>query len=72
VRLNQALQHISLALGGEGGARLAWALALPTSLDNLLRRIRQLPACPLATPRVLGVDDWANRKGLSYGVTTRL
>jgi transposase len=67
VRLNQALQRISLALGGEGGARLAWALALPTSPDTLLRRIRQLPACPSATPRVLGIDDWANRKGRSYG-----
>ena len=66
-RLNHALQHISLAVGGEGGARLASALALPTSPDTLLRRIRQLPALPSATPRVVGIDDWAKRKGRSYG-----
>jgi transposase len=67
VRLNTALQHISLALGGEGGARLVCRLAMPTSPATLLRRIRQLPARPSATPRVLGIDDWANRKGRSYG-----
>jgi transposase len=67
VRLNRALQHLSLALGGEGGSRLACALALPTSPDTLLRRIRQLPSRPSATPRVVGIDDWAKRKGRSYG-----
>jgi transposase len=67
VRLNQRLQRISLALGGESGARLACALALPTSPDTLLRRIRQLPPLPSSTPRVVGIDDWAKRKGRSYG-----
>ena len=67
VRLNHALQRISLAVGGEGGARLARALALPTSPDTLLRRLRQLPSLPSATPRVVGIDDWAKRKGRSYG-----
>lgn len=67
VRLNQALQRLGLAVGGEGGARLAKALALPTSPDTLLRRIRQLPPLPSATPRVVGIDDWAKRKGRSYG-----
>jgi transposase len=67
VRLNTTLQRLSLAGGGEGGARLACALAMPTSPDTLLRRIRQLPARPSATPRVLGIDDWAKRKGRSSG-----
>jgi len=65
VRLNTALQRVSLALGGEGGARLACGLAMPTSPDTLLRRMRQLPSLPASTPRVLGVDDWAQRKGRS-------
>jgi transposase len=67
VRLNHALQRIRLAVGGEGGARLAGTLALPTSPDTLLRRLRQLPSRPAATPRVVGIDDWAKRKGRSYG-----
>jgi transposase len=67
VRLNHALQRIGVALGGEGGSRLACGLALPTSPDTLLRRIRQLPARPAATPRVVGIDDWAKRQGRSYG-----
>ena len=67
VRLNHTLQRISLALGGEGGARLACELVLPTSPDTLLRRIRQLPPRRSATPRVVGIDDWAKRKGRSYG-----
>jgi transposase len=66
-RLNSALQRIGLSVGGEGGARLACGLAMPSSPDTLLLRIRHLPARPASPPRVLGVDDWANRKGQSYG-----
>jgi transposase len=67
VRLDQAHVTIGLALGGEGGARLATRLAMPTSADTLLRRIRRafLPRHPAV--RVLGVDDWAWRKGRCYG-----
>ena len=67
VGLNAALQRIGLAVGGEWRSRLACGLAMPTSPDTLLRRIRHLPARPRAPPRILGVDDWAKRKGQSYG-----
>jgi len=66
-RLDQAHRLIGFALGGEAGARLAEALALPTSPDTLLRRVQAVPASPLPTPRVLGVDDFAFRKGRTYG-----
>jgi hypothetical protein len=31
------------------------------------RRVRQLPPLEVPTPGVLGVDDWAKRKGRTYG-----
>jgi transposase len=67
VRLDRAHCNIGLALGGEAGARLAARLAMPTSADTLLRRIRRAPLPRRPAVRVLGVDDWAWRKGRSYG-----
>lgn len=67
-RFSVALDAISLALGGEAGARLAGRLGMKVSPDTLLRRLlKDSPAAPCETPRVLGVDDWAYRKGQSYG-----
>jgi transposase len=42
-------------------------LGLRISADTCLRLIRQFPADTCATPRVLGVDDWAQCKGRTYG-----
>lgn len=68
MRLSVALDAIYLALGGEAGARLAARLGMEVSADTLLRRlIRGAPAAPSQTPRVLGVEDWAYRKGQRYG-----
>jgi transposase len=67
VRLTSALQHLGLALGGEAGARLSATLHVPTSPDTLLRLVRQLPDPPMSTPTILGVDDWAIRRGRTYG-----
>jgi transposase len=66
-RLTDAHRAIAFALGGEAGSRLAGQLSMPTSADTLLRRIQQTATQQAPTPRVLGVDDWAIRKGNSYG-----
>lgn len=66
-RLTTLLQAIGVALGGEGGARLVADLGLTTSPDTLLRLVRALPLPLHAVPRVLGVDDWARRRGRTYG-----
>lgn len=67
VRLNHAFSILAFALGGQAGARAACGLGLQVSGDSLLRRIRRAPLPPSPTPRVLGVDDWAKRKGTAYG-----
>ncbi|WP_225851282.1 ISL3 family transposase [Streptomyces sp. HPF1205] len=66
--LHRTLEKITLALSGRPGARLAAHLSIPTSANSLLRLVRKLPDEPVGTaPRVLGVDDFAFKKGHVYG-----
>ena len=66
-RLSSRQQRVAFALGGEAGANLSTIMDMATSPDTLLRLIHNTPEPEVKTPRVLGVDDWAKRKGQSYG-----
>ena len=68
VRLGSLQHHVGLALGGRAGVRLAERIGTPVSGVTLLRLVRRgAPATPASAPRVLGVDDWAWRRGQRHG-----
>ena len=66
-RLQDTLTILGHALGGEAGLRLAARIGLESSADSILRSIKQLTLEPAPAVRVLGVDDWAWKKGQRYG-----
>lgn len=66
-RLRQTQTDIGSSLGGEAGSRLAGRIGVTTSPDTLLRRVKRLKDESAPSPRVVGIDDRAWRKGQSYG-----
>ena len=66
--LSQVLDRIALTLGGSAGARLAQQLGIDADGSTLLRALRRRRTpVPSRSPRVVGIDDWAWRKGQRYG-----
>lgn len=66
-RLQGLVRHLGLALGGRPAQTLAKRLLLPVSKDTFLRSVRKMPHESGCTPRVVGIDDWAWRRGQRYG-----
>jgi transposase len=66
-RLAAVVEAVAFALGGEPGARRRATLGLVLSPDTLLRASAAASLPAALTPRILGVDDWARRRGQTYG-----
>ncbi|MFH9983950.1 ISL3 family transposase [Streptomyces sp. NPDC017179] len=66
-RLRSTLASVGLALAGRAGARMARVFGVSISRSTVLRLVKALPDPEVLAPRVVGVDEYATRKGLQYG-----
>ena len=66
-RLAETQGRVGIVCGGAPGARLLTDLYMPASRATVLRLVRAMPMPDAPAPTHVGVDDWAMRKGCSYG-----
>jgi transposase len=66
-RCHETLTELGFALGGKAAAARSAQLALPCSRMTILRMLRHTSEAALPTPRMLGVDEFALRRGKTYG-----
>jgi transposase len=66
-RLFDLVQIIGLATGGRLGKRVTDRMGIQTSRISILRRIMVLPTGPVGQILELGIDDFACKRGRTYG-----
>jgi transposase len=65
--LRSALQALGQPTGGEVSARLAPKLGMQAAPTTFLRDVRVICWPSTAQARVVGLDDWASKRGDTYG-----
>jgi hypothetical protein len=63
LQLQEALCRLGLALGGQAGTRLGSELGISGSRDTILRLVRAAPLPAKGTPKKVGIDEWAWKRG---------
>lgn len=66
-RLTQRMRRVAFEIGGEAGRRVLRCFQIQTSGDTLIRLMRATPTVQVSNIRILGIDDWALKKGRAYG-----
>jgi transposase len=66
-RLTTTLTLFALVLSGRAGERLLAQIGMSTSADTLVRLAKRAESPSNDVPEVLGVDDFAFRRGKTYG-----
>ena len=66
-RLRDKLFNIAIVLGGNAGRRVCHLLNIPTNSSALIRLIHERSVPGPAVAHAIGIDDWAFKKGISYG-----
>jgi transposase len=66
-RLRDALMALGLATSAQVCARLAPKLSMQVTAPTLLRSLRTAFCASPTSVRILGIDDWAWKKGQTYG-----
>src|SRR5579859_2745473 len=65
--LRQFLGQLGQEQGGASAARSAALQGLQVTARAILRFMQTLPLLPIAPPRIIGLDDWAWKRGQRYG-----
>ena len=66
-RVSRILDSLSIELTGKMGSTLSEQLLISVSKSTITRMAHEQQLPQIAQPKVLGVDDFAYRKGISYG-----
>lgn len=66
-RLIEVLQSVGVTTNGADAARILSKLAMPTTAKTIIRHVLQLSLPEDGTIRIVGIDEWAWKKGSHYG-----